>query len=102
MEQIEETTVYDSINYTPTATSEALNLMRQTDANNARFGNGSDDIDLHHALLGKNLGGGLAHVGTVCNSVYGFGVSTGIIGNMVNTNLGQTYWDIYVFAHELG
>ena len=40
--------------------------------------------DLHHALLGKDLKGGIAYVGVICNPLNGFGVSSNIIGAFVS------------------
>ncbi len=40
--------------------------------------------DIHHALLGKHLGGGMAYVGVICNPGVGFGVSGGISGAFVS------------------
>ena len=37
--------------------------------------------DLHHALLSRNLGGGIAYLGTICNPNYGFGLSASLNGN---------------------
>jgi hypothetical protein len=61
-------------------------------------GNG---IDLHHALLGRSIGGGVASLGAVCNPQSGFGVSSGVDGNKNNID-GYVYWDLYVIAHGLG
>ena len=57
-------------------------------------------IDLHHAMLGQDFEGGIAFVGTICRPDGGFGVSTGIRGNIDLSVL--TFWDIYVVMHEIG
>ena len=59
-----------------------------------------DGIDLHHALLHKFLGGGLANLGTICDPETGFGITGGITGTI--NDIGPMYWDVYVFAHEVG
>jgi hypothetical protein len=41
------------------------------------------NVDLHHALL-AGLGGGIAYVGVVCRSDYGFGLTSGLNGNFVS------------------
>jgi hypothetical protein len=53
--------------------------------------------DLHHALLGRDLGGGIAYLGTICNSNFGFGVSSGIEGNFVSMG-NAVVWDISVVS----
>lgn len=57
--------------------------------------------DLHHALLGRGLGGGIAYVGAICNTMYGFGVSAGISGSYGGPG-NPLVWDLVVFMHELG
>lgn len=53
--------------------------------------------DLHHALLGRNMGGGLAYVGVLCNSSHGFGLSTGLQGNY--SQMGNAVvWDFMVVS----
>jgi hypothetical protein len=51
--------------------------------------------DLHHALLGKDLGGGVAYVGVICNPGVGFGVSGGISGAFVSMG-NAAIWDMTV------
>ena len=60
-------------------------------------GNG---IDLHHALLHRYLGGGRAFLGAICDPQIGFGISSGIAGTI--SDIGSMYWDLFVFAHEVG
>ena len=92
--EISKTSRYDSA----TSTTDALSIMRSAFAGSAWH---SNDIDLHHALLGKDLGGGIAYVGALCNSNYGFGLSANLSGNF--NGLGaSTVWDLTVTAHELG
>lgn len=61
----------------------------------------SPGIDLHHALLGRGPSGGIAYVGKVCNSDVGFGVTADVKGTI--SSIGSSmYWDLFVFAHEVG
>jgi hypothetical protein len=77
---------------------DALTIMTK------RWGGNSwsnDKVDLHHAILGKPLGGGIAYVGVVCNKSYGFGVSSSIKGGFTSMTAGVT-WDSMVVMHEIG
>ena len=91
---MEQTTRYDNIKNA----GQGLDIMRQKWAGSKWSNN---QVDLHHALLGLNLGGGVAYVGVVCNKSYGMGVSASISGsyNGLNQNV---LWDTMVFQHELG
>ncbi len=53
--------------------------------------------DLHHALLGRSIGGGVAYLGTICDSRYGFGVSGSLVGNFVSMD-NAVIWDISVVS----
>lgn len=53
---------------------------------------------LRHALVGRDLGGGIAFTDSVCDPTWGFGISSGIRGNINNMDL----YDVYMFAHEIG
>lgn len=62
--------------------------------------------NLAHFVSGASLGGGVAYVGVLCNSSYGFGVS-GNINGLVNWGSwtgapGSLTWDFVVVAHEIG
>ncbi len=53
--------------------------------------------DLHHALLGEDLGGGIAWLGVVCSSSLGFGISGNLEGNFVSMSNAVVY-DITVVS----
>lgn len=91
---MERTDVYNKIK----SASDGLTVMRQKWGGN-KWSN--SNVDLHHAVLGADLGGGIAYVGVVCNKNYGFGVSTSVKGSFKNMNAGVT-WDSMVFTHEIG
>ena len=60
--------------------------------------------DLAHFLSGRGLGGGVAWLGVVCNTDYGYALSANLAGSFpypVEHNSGQN-WDLMVFTHELG
>ena len=91
---VQKTNRYD----TAKSTTDALSIMRSTFAGSEWH---SENVDLHHALLAKDLGGGIAYVGALCNSDYGFGLSANLAGTF--NGLGaSTVWDLTVVAHELG
>lgn len=91
---VEKTNRYDGAS----STSDALTIMRTAFAGNTWH---YDNIDLHHALLGNALGGGIAYVGALCNSQYGFGLSGNLAGNFQHMDA-STVWDLVVLAHEIG
>jgi len=93
---IEYTTRYDSAS----GTSSALSIQRNRFLGNS-FGDGRQNVDLHHAVLGNQLGGGIAYLGVLCNKNYGFGVSANMVGSFVSLDA-ATVWDSMVFMHELG
>ena len=51
------------------------------------------EIDLHTALLGKGLGGGIAYVGQICSSSRGFSVSASLGGSFKSMDNGVV-WDM--------
>ena len=53
--------------------------------------------DLHHALLGKNMGGGIAYVGVICRPDYGFGLSASLSGGYVSMS-NAVVWDMMVVS----
>ncbi|HBG94235.1 MAG TPA: hypothetical protein DDY14_02695 [Chromatiaceae bacterium] len=54
-----------------------------------------------HMLSGKRLGGGIAYVGVLCNSEFGFGLTANISGDFDIDNP-QVLWDVVAVAHEIG
>lgn len=54
-----------------------------------------------HLLSGKNLGGGVAYLGVLCNASFGYGV-TGNINGSFNPAAPSAVWDINAVAHEIG
>jgi hypothetical protein len=81
-----------------TSTSGALTEMRAIWAAGTWHTQG---IDLHHALLGKGLGGGIAYVGVLCRSDYGYGLTASIGGSFVSLDY-RVVWDLVAFMHEIG
>jgi cysteine-rich repeat protein len=72
------------------------------------------DRTLAHFLSGKNLGGGIAYIGVLCQnyggakgSTYDYGVSASLGGNFSwdgdqSHDPGNVVWDIVVLQHEIG
>ena len=92
--------IYDST----TNTGQALGIMADTYNKTSSWHYTSPEgihPDLHHALLSKNLGGGIAYVSTICNHDYGFGLSAGLSGSFQSMD-NALVWDMYVFMHEIG
>ena len=58
-------------------------------------------VNLVHALLGKDIGGGIAFIDTVCDDVWGVGLSSGLRGVMDNLNE-EAMHDAHMVAHEIG
>jgi hypothetical protein len=80
-----------------TSTSDALSIMRTAYAASSWH----HPVDLHHALLGKGLGGGIAYVGVLCRSDYGYGLTASIGGSFVSLDY-RVVWDLVAFMHEIG
>ena len=58
-------------------------------------------IDLHHALLGNELGGGVAELGVLCDSKLGYGLTASINGSFVSLDY-RVVSDLKIFMHEIG
>ncbi|MBV7453207.1 pre-peptidase C-terminal domain-containing protein [Acidovorax sp. sif1233] len=54
-----------------------------------------------HLMSGKNIGGGIAYVGSLASPTIAYGVSAGLSGNFTPSNP-QVIWDSVVVAHEIG
>ena len=54
-----------------------------------------------HFLSGRELGGGIAWLGALCDSGYGYGYSANLKGQFQIGNP-QPVWDIVVVSHEIG
>ena len=93
--QISETDIFDNLDGGNGTTRDALKKMRQTYQGTVGKNRGAH---LRHALLGKELGGGIAFTDTVCNANWGFAISSGLRGNVTNMDM----YDVFIFAHELG
>jgi cysteine-rich repeat protein len=55
---------------------------------------------LVHFVSGKSVQGGIAYIGTICNSSYAFGVSQ-VFGSFDLSNP-SNIWDVLVTTHEMG
>jgi cysteine-rich repeat protein len=56
--------------------------------------------DIVHFISGKDVQGGVAYVGAICDQQYGFGVSQ--VKGSFNLADPSTVWDVLVFTHEVG
>ncbi len=54
--------------------------------------------DLHHALLSKSLGGGIAYKGVLCRADYGFGLSGSLSGSYWSMS-NAVVWDMMVVRY---
>ena len=61
---------------------------------------GATSRDLTHFVSGKDVIGGIAYLDALCDTTYGYGVST-VYGSFDVMNPDDT-WDVVVVAHELG
>ena len=89
--QISETTIFNNVG----DIRDALKIMRETYSGTIGTDKGAH---LRHALLGNDLGGGIAFTDSVCDDSWGFGISSGILGKINNMDLA----DVHMFAHEIG
>jgi hypothetical protein len=55
-----------------------------------------------HSLSGKATGCGIAYVGALCSTSYGYGLSGSLNGNFDSANPMPAVWDIIVVSHEIG
>lgn len=93
---ITEQSFYDEL----TTTKEALKAQRLYPRPESES---SDDstIILHHALLGRWLGGGIAFIDSICDKQWGYGVTSDLSGNL--NDIGPlVLFDFFILTHELG
>lgn len=63
----------------------------------------SVERDMGHGLSGRDLGGGLAWVGSTCNEEFEYGVSANLNGFFPTPlDNDDNNWDLIVVAHEMG
>ena len=83
--------------WTATTTSTALSeLLSYWNANYT-----SVSRTIVHMLSGKNMGGGIAYIGVLCNSNFGYGLSSSL-STSFSTTTPSLYWDILCYTHEIG
>jgi cysteine-rich repeat protein len=99
-----------SADNSPCGTSGVLGQFRDHWNSNMR----NVDRTVAHLLSGKNLGGGIAYIGVLCQnygsskgSTHDYGVSASLGGNFrwdgnQSHNPSNVVWDIVVLQHELG
>ena len=68
----------------------ALDIMQAKYGGNSWHTTGTD---LHHALLGNPLGGGVAYIGQVCDSQWGFGLTASLTGSYTGMD-SAVVWDV--------
>jgi hypothetical protein len=86
-----------------TSSSAALSIMRSIFARPSGWHYSSSfgiKPDLHHALLSAKLGGGIAYMGVICDSDYGFGLS-GILSGSYRSMSNDVVWDMMVVRNQL-
>lgn len=52
-----------------------------------------EGADLHHAMLGRSLGGGVAYLSQICSPSYGFAVSGSLSGSFSSMEA-SAVWDM--------
>lgn len=81
------------------ATSTMAGLNEFMDAWRASHGDVGRTVA--HFLSGKRTGGGVAYVGVLCSSYYGYGF-TGSINGRFSVSDPWLFWDVMGVSHELG
>lgn len=79
----------------------ALDIMQSTFANSSSWHFTSPagiKPDLHHALLSKHFGGGIANEGVICDSENGFGLSADLTGSYQSMDQAVA-WDMMVVSY---
>eukprot|EP00804_Cyclotella_cryptica_P018048 CCRYP_008333-RD/>CCRYP_008333-RD protein AED:0.09 eAED:0.09 QI:172/1/1/1/0.70/0.72/25/1395/1365 len=97
---IAKTNIYDGA----ANASHALDIMKGTyegDTWHYTDPNTGEKPDVHHAILFREAIVGIAFVGSLCNSKFGYGVTGGMKGMLSDID-GAMFWDLDNLAHELG
>lgn len=94
---IQETELYDDL----TTANEALRAQRLNTKANTINDDGSSRFVLHHALLGRWLGGGIAFIDSICDKQWGYGVTSDVSGSLNNLNE-LVMFDFFIVTHEVG
>lgn len=86
---IRQTSMYDGYN----GSYDALMKMQETYEDGSwHYTSGSGhQPDLHHGIFAKDMHGGIAYVGAICSSWYGYGVSSGVVGSLTDID-GSMFW----------
>jgi len=90
-------TNYDSAASTSAALTTMRTIFARTGGNWHYTSPSGVKPDLHHALLSKNLGGGIAFIGVICRSDYGFGLSASLSGSYRSMS-NAVVWDMMVVS----
>ena len=94
---IQETDLYDEL----TDVKEALRAQRLAERPYGISNQDSPRIILHHALLGRYLGGGIAFIDSICDDNWGYGVTSDISGSLSNMDE-LVLFDFFIVTHEIG
>jgi hypothetical protein len=65
---------------------------------------GGTERTISHLMSGKGTGCGIAYVGVLCNTSFGYGLTGNLSGNFdpLNPMSGSGFWDIMAVSHEIG
>lgn len=97
--RVQETTILDGV----TSLRDALRTMRTFYSGQPNNIDEYDEytVNLRHALLGRDIGGGIAFIDTVCDSQWSVGLSSGLEGKIEDLDEDALY-DVFMFSHEVG
>jgi hypothetical protein len=85
----------------PWTQTSTLNMLNELQAFWNSGANASVTRHHVHLMSGKNVGGGIAYVGSLSSPTIAYGVSAGLSGTF-NASNPQVIWDSIVVAHEIG
>eukprot|EP00578_Thalassiosira_sp_NH16_P011646 CAMPEP_0181123866 /NCGR_PEP_ID=MMETSP1071-20121207/26152_1 /TAXON_ID=35127 /ORGANISM="Thalassiosira sp., Strain NH16" /LENGTH=744 /DNA_ID=CAMNT_0023209085 /DNA_START=18 /DNA_END=2252 /DNA_ORIENTATION=- len=94
---IQEQTFYDTL----TTVKDALRMQRLHPRPYSVTSDSGPSVILHHAILGRHVGGGIAFIDSVCDDSWGYGVTSDVSGNL-NDMDDKVLFDFFVLTHELG